>query len=71
VAQGRLVAVCATRHPDGSMKSVPLPGAFADQLQEAPAELLAHNVTSFKQQGMLSTTPRQLLPQSGRRPASP
>lgn len=50
VAQGRLVAVCAARQPDGSMKSVPLPAAFADQLQEAPAELLVHGLTSVKEE---------------------
>jgi YbgC/YbaW family acyl-CoA thioester hydrolase len=42
VARGRLIAVCAARQPDGSMKAVPLPKAFADQLQEAPAALLAN-----------------------------
>jgi acyl-CoA thioester hydrolase len=41
VARGRLIAVCAARQPDGSMKAVPLPKVFTDQLQEAPAELLA------------------------------
>jgi acyl-CoA thioester hydrolase len=42
VARGRLVAVCAARQVDGSIKAVPLPGAFADKLQEAPAALLAN-----------------------------
>lgn len=41
VARGRLVAVCAARQEDGTMKAVPLPNALADQLQEAPAALLA------------------------------
>ena len=42
VARGRLVAVCAARQADGSIKAVPLPDAFADKLQEAPAALLAN-----------------------------
>jgi len=41
VARGRLIAVCAARQADGSMKAVPLPKTLADQLQEAPAALLA------------------------------
>jgi acyl-CoA thioester hydrolase len=44
VARGRLIAVCAARQPDGAMKAVPLPKAFADKLQEAPATLLANGV---------------------------
>ena len=42
VARGRLVAVCAARQADGRIKAVPLPQAFADKLQEAPAGLLAN-----------------------------
>jgi YbgC/YbaW family acyl-CoA thioester hydrolase len=48
VARGRMIAVCAARQPDGSMKSVPLPKAFADQLQEAPAALLANGAEISK-----------------------
>jgi hypothetical protein len=59
VARGRLIAVCAARQPDGAMKAVPLPKAFADQLQEAPATLLA-NGTEFpaRQNLPVSTTDR-------------
>jgi YbgC/YbaW family acyl-CoA thioester hydrolase len=46
VARGRLIAVCAARQPDGSMKAVPLPKAFADLLQEAPAALLTNGALS-------------------------
>jgi acyl-CoA thioester hydrolase len=42
VARGKLVAVCAARQADGRMKAVPLPQALADQLEEAPAALLAN-----------------------------
>ncbi|HLH57325.1 MAG TPA: thioesterase family protein [Verrucomicrobiae bacterium] len=42
VARGRLVAVCAAKQPDGSMKAVPLPQAFADKIQEAPEGVLAN-----------------------------
>lgn len=42
VARGKLVAVCAARQPDGRMKAVPLPKALADQLEEAPAAVLAN-----------------------------
>ncbi len=45
VARGKLVAVCAARQPDGTLKAVPLPKTLADQLQEAPAALLANGVT--------------------------
>jgi acyl-CoA thioester hydrolase len=40
VARGRLIAVCAARGEDGSLKAVPIPKALADKLQVAPAELL-------------------------------
>ena len=42
VARGKLVAVCASRQPDGTIKAVPLPKVLAEQLQEAPAALLAN-----------------------------
>ena len=48
IARGKLVVVCAARQPDGSMKAVALPEAFADKLQEAPASLLANGASSPK-----------------------
>ena len=48
IAQGRLVVVCATRGPDGTMKAVPLPQALVEQLQEAPAALLANGAPRQK-----------------------
>ncbi|HTL17431.1 MAG TPA: thioesterase family protein [Patescibacteria group bacterium] len=48
VARGKLVAVCAARQPDGSIKAVALPEAFADKLQEAPAGLLANGTARSK-----------------------
>ena len=42
VARGKLVAVCAARQPDGTIKAVPLPKRLADQLQEAPPARLAN-----------------------------
>ena len=41
VAVGRLTLVCASRKLDGKLQSVPLPKVMSDQIQEAPAELLA------------------------------
>jgi len=46
VARGRLVAVCAARQNDGTIKAVPLPQAFADKLEQAPAALLADGSTA-------------------------
>src|SRR5581483_3464654 len=48
IARGRLVAVCAARQEDGTLKAVPLPSAFADKLQEAPAASLANRAGSLK-----------------------
>jgi len=45
VARGRLTVVCAARRKDGSFKAVPLPKLIADQIQEAPAELLGSPVS--------------------------
>ena len=41
VARGSVVVVCVALQPDGTMKAVPLPPAFADQIQAAPPELFA------------------------------
>jgi len=57
VARGRIVAVCAARQPDGTMKAVPLPETFASKLQEAPANLLANGAVNFK--GPLGQGPGQ------------
>jgi acyl-CoA thioester hydrolase len=61
VARGRLIAVCAARQANGSMKAVPLPKALADQLQEAPAALLLDGAASprakeFKPIDLLAVT---------------
>jgi acyl-CoA thioester hydrolase len=48
VARGRLVAVCAARQPDGTMKAVPLPPEFSNRLQEAPADLLSNRAGAPK-----------------------
>ena len=58
VARGRLVAVCAARQGDGSMKAVPLPEAFAGQLQEAPAGRLANGSPTLK--AAPASTPTEL-----------
>jgi acyl-CoA thioester hydrolase len=52
VARGKLIAVCAARQPDGTMKSVPLPKVFADKLQEAPASVLANGSRLPKKAGL-------------------
>jgi YbgC/YbaW family acyl-CoA thioester hydrolase len=56
IARGKLIAVCAARQPDGTMKAVPLPDTFAAKLQEAPASLLA-NGTSLPKDAALSPDP--------------
>ena len=40
VAHGRLAVVCARRHPDGTLKSAPLPKVLADRIRVAPESLL-------------------------------
>jgi YbgC/YbaW family acyl-CoA thioester hydrolase len=58
IAQGRLVVVCAARNSEGQIKAVPLPQAILDQLQEAPAALLANGAPRQKS----STQPAQHIP---------
>jgi acyl-CoA thioester hydrolase len=41
VALGKLVVVCAQKAADGQMRAVEFPVALADQIQEAPPDLLA------------------------------
>ncbi len=48
VARGRLIVVCAARHPDGAMKAVALPKVLSDKLEEAPAALLANGAARPK-----------------------
>lgn len=64
VARGRLIVVCAARQPDGAMKAVPLPKAFADKLQEAPATLLTNEAASSPRPPVEAAnhTPRQKDP---------
>lgn len=40
VAVGKIVAVCVSKRPDGTMEAVPLPESLARLLEPAPAELL-------------------------------
>lgn len=40
VALGKLVVVCVQKKADGRMQSVEIPPALADQITQAPAELL-------------------------------
>ena len=68
VARGRLIAVCAQRQPDGTMKAVPLPSAFADQLEQAPAELLQEQAAAAP--APKNTFQRELAPAVAPRPAS-
>jgi len=49
VAVGRLVVVCVQKGADGQMQAVELPSALADQLEPAPAELLAPAATPTRQ----------------------
>jgi acyl-CoA thioester hydrolase len=42
VARGRLTVASVERQADGSLKAVPLPKAIADKIEEAPAYLLGH-----------------------------
>ncbi len=41
VARGKVTAACAVREPDGTFKAASLPKIVADQIQEAPAEVMA------------------------------
>jgi len=41
VARGELTVVCVNRRPDGTMGACPIPPLVADQIEVAPAELLA------------------------------
>lgn len=41
VARGKLTVVCVTRDEAGRLVSLPIPKAIADQVEVAPAELLA------------------------------
>ncbi len=56
VAVGRVVAVCAMRQKDGSMKAVALPKVLADKIQAAPAHLLAGQ-TRKSGHGLAAPTP--------------
>ena len=58
IARGRLVVVCAARGPDGAMKAVSLPPALVDQLEEAPAALLANGAPRQNN----ATEPAQKVP---------
>jgi YbgC/YbaW family acyl-CoA thioester hydrolase len=42
VARGRLTVACVERQANGAFKAVPLPEAFADKIQQAPARLLVN-----------------------------
>ena len=41
VARGKLTVVCVTRDAQGKMSAATIPAAIADQIEVAPAELLA------------------------------
>jgi acyl-CoA thioester hydrolase len=41
VARGALTVVCVNRRPDGTLAACPIPAVVADQIDVAPAELLA------------------------------
>jgi YbgC/YbaW family acyl-CoA thioester hydrolase len=60
VARGRLIAVSAARQEDGSIKAVPLPEAFADKLEEAPARLLANGSTRPKGSDALTSAASEI-----------
>lgn len=60
VARGRLVAVCAARQEDGSIKAVPLPEVFVEKLQEAPAAMLANGTPRLRRSDALSSTDSEL-----------
>ena len=40
VARGRIIAVCATRKANGSLKAVPLPSLLSDKIEAAPPQRL-------------------------------
>ena len=48
VARGRIVAVCAARKRNGSMKAVPLPPILADKIEAAPASRLKNGALALQ-----------------------
>ncbi len=48
IARGRVTLACAECGPDGGLKGAPLPKELAEQLQEAPAEVLAEKLSSSR-----------------------
>jgi len=58
VARGRIVAVCAARKRNGSMKAVPLPALLADKIETAPAQMLSDRMLPIEA-GDLSPKPEK------------
>jgi len=54
VARGRIVAVCAGRKGNGSLKAVPLPALLADKIKAAPAGLLENGLSLVQLQNFRS-----------------
>ena len=51
VARGRLTVVCAERQTDGSLKAATLPARVAEQIEQAPAALLADGFARPREEG--------------------
>jgi YbgC/YbaW family acyl-CoA thioester hydrolase len=60
VARGQVTAACAARQPDGTFKAASLPREMADQIQEAPAAVLADGHPRSKQPTETRKTNRTL-----------
>jgi acyl-CoA thioester hydrolase len=48
VARGRVTVVCAMRQKNGSLKAVSVPAGLAEQIQEAPKEILAEGADTIR-----------------------
>jgi acyl-CoA thioester hydrolase len=67
VARGRLTVVCAKRQQDGSLKAVTLPAPIAQQIQEAPRDLLVDGWRAAERPHSRPTNHQQARPPLRRR----
>ena len=62
VARGRIVAVCAARETNGSLKAVPLPKLLADKIQTAPSHLLDSGLATMASNSNSSKSAKHARP---------
>jgi YbgC/YbaW family acyl-CoA thioester hydrolase len=66
VARGRLTVACVERQANGGMKSVPLPKAIADKIQQAPARMLVDGFRAKANSSSFRGRPRSERPKRPR-----